>query len=65
MRELKFKFLKRSVPIFPGYKEMVRPKERGYVNIEVPFVDKISGLGRIKFLELNTYGTWTMKVLFE
>ena len=35
------------------------------MKIEVPFLDEIPGLGIIKLLGLNTYGTLTMKVKFK
>ena len=37
MRELSFKFLNRKMPVFPVHKEIIKPKERGYVQVEVPF----------------------------
>ena len=38
MRELKFKFLNRSLPVFPMHKEMVKPKERSFLKVEAPFL---------------------------
>ena len=57
MRELTFKFLNRAVPIIPAHQEMIKPKERRYVNVKAPFLDEISGLGLIKLLALDTYIT--------
>ena len=34
MRELKFKCLKRSVPIFPVHEEIIKLKERRYLQVE-------------------------------
>ena len=65
MRELKFKFLKRSVPVLPAHKEMIKPKGRRDAHIEAPFIDEISGSGIIIWLGLNTYGTLTMGVKVE
>ena len=62
MRELKFKFLNRSVLLFPVHKEIVKAKERKVLKVEAPFLGKVTGLGRIKLLGLDTYGTLTMKV---
>ena len=62
MRELKFKFLNRSFPVFPVLKEMNKHKERRYVDIEAPFLGEISGLGIIKLLGLNTYDILAMKI---
>ena len=65
MRELSFTFLNREVPIFPVYKEMIKPKERRYLKVEAPFLDEISSLGIIKLLTWDAYNTLTMKVNFE
>ena len=48
MKELKFKFLKRSGPVFPVHIEIAEPKERRFLKVEVTFVDDTSGLGIIK-----------------
>ena len=42
LRELKFKFLKRSLPIFPVFWEMIKPRARKYVKLETPFFDELS-----------------------
>ena len=44
---------------------MIKPKERGYVKVEAPFLDELSGFGTIKILALDRYDTLTMKVKFE
>ena len=54
MGELKYKFLYRSVPIFPVHKEMIMPKDRRDAKAEVPFLDEILELGIIKLLGSNT-----------
>ena len=64
-RELKFKVLIMSVHVFPVNKEVAKPKERRFLKVKTQFLDEISGLGRIKLLELNTYDTMTIKVNFE
>ena len=61
MRDLTFKFLNRTVPIFLVHKEMIIPKERS-VKVGAPFLDEISGLGINKLLSLDTYDTLTIKV---
>ena len=48
MRELRFMFLNRSLPIFPMHNEMINLKERRHVKIKAPFLCEISGLGKIK-----------------
>ena len=42
MRELKFKCLNRPVSMFPANKELVKPKERRFLKVEAPFLNKIS-----------------------
>ena len=64
-RELKLKFLNRSVSIFPVHKEAVKPKKMKFLNAEAPFLDEISGLSIIKLLGPDTYDTLTVKVKFE
>ena len=55
--ELKFKFLNRSVSVFPVNKEIIKPMERRFLKVENPFLDEISGLDIIKLLGLDTYDT--------
>ena len=43
-----FSFLKMSIPLFPHEKIILKPKEQKLVKIEVPFIDKISGLAIVK-----------------
>ena len=57
VRDLKFKFLSRSIPAFLACKEMVKPTERRFIKLEVPFVDAFSGLGRIMLLDNKTLAT--------
>ena len=64
MKELKFRFLNRSVPVFPAHIDMVIPKERMFLKIQAPLFNEISGLGIIKLLGLDTYHTLTLNVNF-
>ena len=41
---------------------MIKHKEKRYVKVEAPFLDKISVLGIITLFALDTYDTLTMKV---
>ena len=44
-----FKFLNTSIPFFSKERQVVlKPKERKFIKIEVPFVDEISGLAVVK-----------------
>ena len=65
MRELKFKFLKGSNPVFPLKKELNKPKESIFLKIEAQFLDEILELDIFKLLEFVTYYALTMKVKFE
>ena len=45
-------------------KAIIKPKERRYMKVEVPFLNKISELGKIKLVMLNIYDTLGMKANF-
>ena len=55
-------FLNRSIPFFPKTEICLKPREQRFIKIDVPFIDKISGLVIIKILELKTDCTNTIKV---
>ena len=38
-----FKFLNRSLPIFPKGNVIIRPKEQKLIRVTAPFIDEISG----------------------
>ena len=46
-----FKFLSRSLPIFPKERVVLTPKEQKLMKVEAPFIDGISGLAIIKILD--------------
>ena len=56
-----FKFLNRSLPIFPNKCIIPKPKEQKLIKIKAPFIDEISGLAIIKmtfpisYLNKSTY----------
>ena len=52
-----FKFLNRSVPIYPEKEIILTPDEQKLVKVEAPFMDKISGLAIIKIIDGGTYST--------
>ena len=62
LRGLTFKFLNRSVPVFPVHKEMVKPKEWRFMGVEAKFPDEIQGLVITKLLGLNTNDIMVNKV---
>ena len=48
-RHCYFKFLNRSVPIFPKKEVILKPNEQKLIKVKAPFVDEISGMAMIKF----------------
>ena len=51
IQDSSFKFLNRSFPFFSKEQVIVKPKERKFKKIEVPFVDQVSGLAIVKMLD--------------
>ena len=56
-RDCCFKFLNRSVPIYPENEIVLKPNEQKLVKVKASFADKISGMAIIKILDGNTYST--------
>ena len=56
-RDCCFKFLNRSVPIYPENEIVLKPNEQKLVKVKAPFVDEISGMAIIKILDGSTYST--------
>ena len=63
-RDCCFKFLKRSLPIFPKECVVLKPKEQKLIKVKAPFIDKISGLAIIKILDGSTYSPMLIKLKF-
>ena len=59
-----FKFLNRSLPIFPKERVVLKPKEQRLIKVEAPFIDEISGLAITKILDESTYSTMLIKLKF-
>ena len=57
-----FDFIGRSIPIFPQNDLDVRPGEKAYVKIKVPFCDKLSGMICAKFFSRNVVNTLRIKI---
>ena len=57
-----FKFLNRSVPIYPENEIVLNPNEQKIVKIKAPFADEISGMAIIKILDSTTYSTLLIKL---
>ena len=61
-RDCCFKFLNRSVPIYPENKIVLKPNEQKLVKVKAPFADEISGMAIIKILDGSTYSTLLIKL---
>ena len=59
-----FKFLNRSLPIFPIDYTILKPKEQKLIKVKYPFIEEISGLAMIKILDRGTHSTLLMKLKF-
>ena len=62
--ESSFKFLNRSLPFFSKEQVVVKPKERKFIKVEAPFVDKILGLAIVKMLDNKEQCTVVLKLKF-
>ena len=63
-RDCCFKFLNRSVPIYPENEIVMKPNEQKFVKVKAPFADEISGMAIIKILDSSTYSTLLIKLKF-
>ena len=61
-RDCCFKFLNRSVPIYPENEIVLKPNEQKLVKVKAPFADEISGMAIIKILDGSTYSTLLKKL---
>ena len=59
-----FKFLNRSLPIFPKECVVLKPKEQKLIKVKASIIDEISGLAIIKILNGSTYSTMSLKLKF-
>ena len=63
-RDCCFKFLNRSVPVYPGKEIILKPNEQKLVKVKAPFIDEISGMAIIRILDRSTYSTLLIKLKF-
>ena len=63
-RDCCFKFLNRSVLIYPEKGIVLKPNEQEVVKVKAPFVDEISGMPIIKILDGGTNSTLLIKLVF-
>ena len=59
-----FKFLNRSLTIFPKEGIILKPKEQKSIKVKPQFIEEISGLAIIKILDGSTYSTMLLKLKF-
>ena len=63
-RDCRFKFLNRSVPIYPEKEIILKPDEQKLVKVKTPFIDEISGLAIIKIIDRKTNSILLIKPKF-
>ena len=63
-RDCCFKFLNRSVPIFPENHIILKPNEQKLIKVKAPFIDEILGLAIVKILDGGTHRTLLIKLKF-
>ena len=63
-RDCCFKFLNRSVPIFPEHSIILKPNKQKLIKVNAPFIDEISGLAIVKILDEGTHSTLLLKLKF-
>ena len=61
-RDCCFKFLNRSIPIYPEKEVILKPNEQKLVKVKATFVDEISGMAIIKIIDGDTYSTLLIKL---
>ena len=64
-RDCCFRFLNRSIPIFPESHVILKPKEQRLIKVKAPFIDEISGLAIVKILDGGTHSTLLIKLKFK
>ena len=63
-RDCCFKFLSRSLPIFPKEHVILKSNEQKLIKVNAPFIDEISGLAIVKILDGVTCSTVMLKLKF-
>ena len=59
-----FRFLSRSIPIFPREQVVVKPGEKKFIPIESPFVEEISGMAIVKIIDQGQKTPMMLKLKF-
>ena len=63
-RDCCFKFLNRSVTIFPENCAILKPNEQKLIKVKAPFMDEIPGLAIVKMVDRGTNSTLLIKLKF-
>ena len=63
-RESSFRFLSRSIPIFPREQVVIKPGEKKLIPIEAPFVEEISGMAIVKIIDQGQKTPMMLKLKF-
>ena len=64
LRDCRFNFLSRSVPLYPEKELILKSNEQKLVRVRAPFVDDISELAIIKIIDGKTNSTLLIKLKF-
>ena len=59
-----FRFLSRSIPIFPREQVVVKPREKKLIPIKTPFVEEISGMAIVKIIDKGQRTLMMLKLKF-
>ena len=62
--QIMFRFLSRSIPVFPGEQVVVKPGEKKLIPIESPFVEEISGMAIVKIIDQGQKTPMMLKLKF-
>ena len=63
-KELSFRFLSRSIPIFPREQVIIKPGEKKLIPIESPFIEEISGMAIVKIVDQGQKMLMMLKLKF-
>ena len=62
-RTSQFKFLNRSLPIFPISTHRIKTGAKAYVKAKIPFIEKLSGYAIAKLLYKGSLGTMKVRIV--
>ena len=63
-RQSSFRFLSRSIPIFPREQVIVKLGEKKLISIEAPFIEEISGMAIVKIIDQRQKTPMMLKLKF-